>query len=203
MVPRIDLTAQKFGRWMVTGPDAFKAGAMHWHCRCDCGTERVVNGAHLRNGKTTSCGCYKAEAKVTHGLSGHPMYRTWAGVLSRCRDPKNAWYHRYGGRGITVCERWLDFANFFADIGERPEGMTLDRIDNDGNYEPSNVRWATHKQQAETATRGFRTILVNGEALTITEWSRRLGVHPNVIHTRLHRGWPEEDAVTTPYNIRR
>lgn len=203
MVARIDLTNQTFGRWTVLRPDVFKSGAMHWHCRCDCGTERVVNGAHLRGGKTVSCGCYKAEAKTTHGLHRHPMYRTWAGMLSRCRNPNDMWYHRYGGRGIKVCERWHDFANFYADVGDRPEGHTLDRIDNNGGYTPENVRWATHVQQAKTKTQTDRYIAALGKTRTVTEWARKIGVDPGVIHMRLHRGWTEEQAVLLPRGERR
>jgi hypothetical protein len=131
------------------------------------------------------------------------MYRTWAGVLSRCRNPKDAWYHRYGGRGITVCDRWLDFANFFADVGERPKGMTLDRIDNNKGYHPDNVRWATHKQQTETREPHDRLLTAFGKTRTVTEWAKRLGITPGVIHMRLHRGWPVEQAVFLPKGSRR
>lgn len=197
MVVRIDLANQTFGRWTVLGPAQFKAGAMHWNCRCECGTKRVVNGAHLRNGKTVSCGCYKVEARTTHGLHKHPMYRTWAGMKSRCSNPKDAWYRRYGGRGIKVCERWLDFANFYADVGDRPKGHTLDRIDNDGDYTPENVRWATPPQQQETKTQTSRYLTAFGVTRTVDEWADHTGLAKGTIFMRLHRGWSVAKALRT------
>jgi hypothetical protein len=197
MTIRIDLTGQTFVRWTVLSPDVFETGAMLWNCRCDCGTLRAVNSRHLRAGRSLSCGCYKLEAQTTHGLHKHPMYRTWAGMLSRCRNPKDAWYRRYGGRGIKVCERWHDFANFFADVGERPKGHTLDRIDNDGDYTPKNIRWATHGQQAETKTQTSKYLTAFGKTRTVVEWAAETGLRVDTIHQRLHRGWSVTKALRT------
>jgi hypothetical protein len=149
----IDMTGKKSDRLIVLAwhPRGNRKGAM-WLCRCQCGTKCVVLGYRLRVGKTRSCGCLARErglpAKATHGLSHTRSYQTWKAIKRRCFDPRHWAYLYYGGRGITVCERWLIFENFYADMGDPPPGTSLDRINNDGNYEMSNCRWATRAQQA-------------------------------------------------------
>lgn len=162
MPTKIDAVGRRFGRLIVIG-DAAPDGnrRTRYAVRCDCGTEKVVDGAHLRYGRIVSCGCYLHEVTVekaaawagnmrgkarTHGLSRRPVYAVWKTMLDRCRNPRNKDFRHYGGQGVRVCERWQSFENFYADMGE-PNGLTLDRVDCSGDYEPGNCRWATWSQQ--------------------------------------------------------
>lgn len=157
----IDLTSQAFGRWTVLQYDCTKNGEAYWLCKCTCGTVRSVNGYHLRSGRSTSCGCYSAELKrenfprTTHGLKkANPrLYRIWQGMLNRCRRPKDKYYQRYGGRGISVCEEWHCFPAFYewAMANGYQDNLTIDRIDVNGNYEPSNCQWLTMAENSRKA----------------------------------------------------
>jgi hypothetical protein len=155
----IDLTGRKFGRWTVLGRanhnDAHNKPL--WVCRCDCGVERLVTGGNLRSGISQSCGCLKSErTRAVHFKHGHSraqngkrprVYTTWLGMLQRCLNPRNPGFHNYGGRGIIVCKRWHKFENFYADMGDPPDGLTLDRKDNDKGYSPQNCKWSTRLEQ--------------------------------------------------------
>lgn len=161
MPNRIFLKGQRFTRLLVIEDLPIQTVQRSYvRCRCDCGQEVVVRTNALRTGATQSCGClFREKARISglrrrvHGYAGMnhatPTYRTWCSMIARCTYPSMNCWRYYGGRGIAVCERWKDFSNFLADMGERPIGKTLDRIQVNGNYEPSNCRWATAKQQAQ------------------------------------------------------
>lgn len=152
----VEMTGQRFGRLLVLCRTGLRSRTALWSCRCDCGQEVSVAGGTLRRGNTLSCGCLKRQRasevgrrNLAHG-EGHGTieYRTWAAMLCRCTNPDHRQFRHYGGRGIRVCERWHTYANFLADMGRRPSpDLSLDRVDNDGDYEPDNCRWATRKQQ--------------------------------------------------------
>jgi len=150
---KIDLVGLRFGHWIVLGihPERHR-GAIRWLCRCDCGEQRLVRGDGLRKGISTSCGCVRREEFIKrntkHGMTGTRAYICWQSLKQRCNNPNHRWYSEYGGRGIRVCSRWqTSFENFYADVGDPPEGMSIDRIYNHGDYEKRNCKWATSSQQ--------------------------------------------------------
>lgn len=156
------------------------AGKNAWLMRCECGGEISIAPNQASSGHTKSCGCYRKEIKCyfTHGMSETLEYYAWCGLRNRCNKPQNPKYKYYGGRGIKVCDRWMGsegFANFYADMGPKPKNHSLDRIDPNGNYEPSNCQWATDKQQSRNR-RFMKTVMLNGETITRAEAEEILGI---------------------------
>lgn len=206
----IELTGRRFGRLVVnTRGDNTPQGLAKWLCSCDCGGIAVVRGADLRNGHTRSCGCIYIESAAaiaekhtkTHGQSGAAIYAVWRGMLSRCGNTESASYPRYGGRGISVCERWKCFEVFFEDFGKcRPSPRhSIDRIDNDGGYEPGNVRWALPVVQQNNRSNNV-TIEFEGVRLSTTQWARRVGITGAALAWRIANGWPIHLALREPAN---
>jgi hypothetical protein len=180
-----------------------KSSQSVWLCRCDCGTLFRSVGKDVVKGHTKSCGCWQREARIithtTHGQSKSPTWVCWVEMLKRCRNTKFVHFKHYGGRGITVCERWLTYEQFIQDVGERPtKGHTLDRWpNNDGNYEPGNVRWATWIEQGSNK-RNNRIVRINEVQKTLAQWCRDFSINPKTVYSRLSCGWNEVDAITKP-----
>jgi len=205
-----DLKGQRFGRLVVlydTG-ERSSNGQVIWRCRCNCRAEVDVRSDHLTSGATRSCGCYNrervAERRTVHGMTRNkkasPIYKAWASMLQRCENPNDKRYKDYGGRGITVCDEWHDPVVFidWALANGWEEGLTLDRIDNNGNYEPGNCRWATRKEQAQNK-RNNRFITFNGKTQCLADWSRETGITRDALWQRIyHSHWPIERALTEP-----
>ncbi len=195
----------RFGRLTVESRAPSKTRIPRWTCRCDCGAIREVEHYALAKRITVSCGCFrrdnagKTEASVTHGMAGTRVYRIWLGVHARCENPNIKNFKRYGGRGITVCERWNNFENFLADMGIPEPGLSIDRIDNDGNYCPENCRWATAKQQQRNKSSN-RLITAFGETKPIAVWAEdpRISVDRYLIASRINNGWNDVLAITKP-----
>ena len=201
MPAKKDLTGKRFGRLTVTGFAGIVSGGMSsWNCRCECGNEPVVRISSLNSGKTKSCGCLSRETIITrsttHGMSHSREWVAWSSLRQRCEDKNHISYPRYGAIGIKVCERWnQSFENFFADMGKCPEGCSIDRINNAGDYEPGNCRWATDFQQ-RTNKRTNRIVEFNGKSQTAVEWDIELGFPRGTIRARLFRGFSDSRAVT-------
>ena len=196
-----DLDGQVFTRLTVIGFAGCDKRAV-WFAQCECGQYIKVDGANLSNHHTQSCGCYKrdriSQTKQTHNLTQTPIYRVWSGLRNRCYNPNNRAYVHYGKRGIKVCEQWASFENFYADMGDIPEGMSLDRIDNNGDYSPENCRWATRKEQANNRRSSIHFTFKN-ETKTLSEWSDQYNLPFNLVNTRLRAyHWSLEKALTTP-----
>lgn len=207
MPNKIDLTGKRFGRLVVLQETPVRRnGNVMWLCQCDCGTIKKVNGDPLRRGAILSCGCLQRETAPTaarnaclkHGMTYSPTWKSWSEMKARCLNPSHKLYYYYGGRGIKVCTRWIEsFENFLEDMGEKPSGTSLDRIDNNGNYEPNNCRWATDIQQARNKRNNI-IITFNGETLCLAEWAEKLGIDYKILHHRYQRGWSADRIVSTP-----
>lgn len=196
MKNNIDLTGKKYGLLTVLSKSSEKNryGVM-WECLCDCGNKTVTMSRRIRDGSTKSCGClanphgHATKEKMT------PTYNSWRSMKARCYDSSAISYKNYGGRGITVCPEWInDFARFLKDMGERPEGTQIDRLDVNGNYTPENCRWATRKQDSRNR-RTTRNLTIDGVTQTSVDWSEQLNVDLKLINNRLRRGYSDKEAL--------
>jgi hypothetical protein len=205
----IDLTGKKFHYWTVIS-EAPRRDRRYWNCRCRCGTENVIEGSSLRRGTSRSCGCFKImrtkETLTKHGEAPSPKhgrytktYTAWSQMKTRCLNPKDRGYKHYGGRGIKICDEWLASYEAFRDhVGESPSTRhSLGRTDNDGNYEPGNVRWETQRQQHLNRRVTVR-LTHRGVTLSLYEWAEVVGMRPKMLADRIRRGWEVEDALFRP-----
>ena len=167
----------------------------YWLFRCDCGNEKVIVASDVKRNIVKSCGCLQRETITTHGMYYSREYSIWGGMEQRCLNRNNHAYKNYGGRGIKVCNRWLKFENFYKDMGECPVGKTLDRIDNNGNYKPSNCRWATVKEQNNNR-RNNHLLTFKGKTQTIAQWAKEIGINRATLSSRIYKGWSVERALT-------
>lgn len=198
-----DLLGRVFTRLRVI---AYGEAPRRWVCQCVCGKQTIVPAYRLLSGNTKSCGCLKrsvlGDATRTHGransrLTGYAdrAYGVWQAMRDRCNNPNRADYHRYGGRGITVCKRWESFENFLEDMGNPPKGYTLDRISNDKGYSPKNCKWSTRKEQVYNSSK-VRLVTIGGKTKTLGEWLSQYAVTRSTFYQRLRRGYTEQEAIT-------
>jgi len=217
---KAELAGQRFGSLVaIHSLHSARDGRLRWHCQCDCGATHEVEARYLRSGNTTSCGCAMRKSTQRIGSanrgwftpvpSGCEMgdsksaeYRTWVLMRRRCLDPKCHSFEKYGGRGILVCAEWRDsFPSFLRDMGRKPTAAhSLDRIDNNGNYEPGNCRWATMREQTNNR-RVTRFVTAYGQTKALTDWVREVGICRETIIDRLERGWSVERALSTPTRV--
>lgn len=199
-----NIAGHKFGKLTVLS-FCHAGNRSAWLCLCECGKERVVRHNNLMSGNTTSCGCSR---KITcipprrkpSGFMKYPEYGVWRAMKQRCNNPNNPFYKNYGGRGIIICKEWNEsFGSFILAVGRRPtKSHQLDRINNNGNYEPSNCRWATPSQNGRNR-RGNNRIALKGEAHTISEWAQMTGINSGTIWSRIYKSkWSIADALSTP-----
>lgn len=208
---RLNLIGKKFGRLTVTDGPTYKGRRVAWVCTCDCGNVKTIAGNMLTNDNTRSCGCLRRETTAarltTHGMASSKdqskrtaEYKVWAGIKRRCQNPAEERYPAYGGRGIKICSRWSDsFEAFLTDMGKRPSARhQIDRIDNDGDYEPGNCRWVDRRANMNNRSDN-RFLQLGEERMTVADWERRTGIPSAAIRARIDRyGWTVERALTTP-----
>jgi hypothetical protein len=218
----LDISGQRFGRLVVVERDGSKNGKAVWRCVCDCGETTFVITSELRCGDTKSCGCQRRDvcsalgkrtscanskrggkkggaSRTRHGHAkrsgGSLTYGIWEGMIASCTNPNYRRYRDYGGRGITVCDRWRVFDHFLADMGEKPDGYSLDRKNNELGYSKDNCKWSTNIEQQRNR-RDNRRLSHEGSTLTVSEWAERTGLKAATIHSRLGRGWDPSRALS-------
>lgn len=206
MPVKIHLTGQRFERLLVLEEGSRgNCSQIKWRCKCDCGNFVEVLGRSLRAGRTKSCGCYGRESLETRPLKhGHTTqgrssktYQSWEAMINRCSNSNNKYWDNYGGKGISVCDRWKNFQNFLDDMGLKPDNLTLDRIDNSKGYSKENCRWATRTQQNRNK-KNNKLITFDGICQPISAWAEQKGLPDYVLRSRIRRGWNLEKALLTP-----
>lgn len=200
-----DMTGMRFGRYTVIKRAGSKTtGESTWLCQCDCGNIHIVRGSRLRNGSSTSCGCYANEIASTHKMSKTRLHKIWSGMKQRCYNQKNKKYKNYGNRGIIVCDEWLNSFEMFRDWALShgyADNLTIDRIKTNGNYEPSNCRWADMKTQENNRTNN-RVVEYKGKIHTVSEWSEITGIPAKTLYDRLtYKKWTMDDVFTRPIKV--
>ncbi len=211
---KINLVGRMFGRMRVESYGGVKNEQSWWNCKCECGELLSISAGRLNSGVSRSCGCLKRdkciERSTKHKLSFSPSYQPWHHMRARCRNKSDDGYHRYGGRGIKVCKRWYEsLEDFCSDMGPRPNGTSIDRMDNNGHYSCGecdeckengwimNCRWGTYMEQANNTSRNV-LIEYNGKIRTISQWARILGIEQTTLRGRIRSGWSKELALTKP-----
>lgn len=203
-----NISGIRFGKLTPLGPIRKSAGGhIIWLCQCDCGSTTEARACHLKSGHTQSCGCSgsrtsAAERFSTHGLGKSREYKSWAHIVRRCTNPNNPAFADYGGRGITVCDEWRhNFQTFYDHVSVLPhsgeKGYSIDRIFNNGNYEPGNVKWSTAKEQSRN-TRANVMLTHNDKIQCVADWAKELDIPSAVLHKRLLRGWSAQKTLATP-----
>lgn len=210
----IDLTGNRYGRLLVLRREGTRRSPcgstkVLWRCLCDCGNETVVAGSELKTGKTKSCGCYHKETIAEIGRSSRKhgdsqnsrLYTIWSGIIQRCQYPKHVEFYRYGGRGISVCDEWRDYSNFknwAIETGYNDnDKLSIDRVDNDGDYSPDNCKWSTVIEQSNNRSSNVY-LTYNGETKTVSQWARDVGIKRDTLAARINRGWDIGKALYTP-----
>ncbi len=196
----VDLVNYRFDRLIVIQINKIcKDGNYDWLCQCDCGQQTIVRGNNLKNGHTRSCGCLKKETITKHGHCINQIKSitntTWGNMIQRCNNPNHISYKNYGGRGIKVCKRWLKFENFLEDMGEKSNGLTIDRINNNGDYCKENCRWATTKQQSCNHRRNI-LFTIDGITKCLMDWCNELNLNYSTVYSRIYiYKWTFKEAI--------
>lgn len=198
MTPRRELAGQRFHKLIVLSWAEWRHYASGrestWLCQCDCGKQAVVPQRNLVGGNTKSCGCIVGKHKRTHGATETREFKTWVSMRQRCENERHKSYKDYGARGIKVCARWQAFANFLADMGPKPAGASLDRIDNERGYAPENCRWTDMRTQSNNR-RSSLTLTINGVTKTYAQWEHDACLRPGTVSVRLNQGWQDSDVL--------
>ena len=198
-----NMVGRKFSQLLIVEKDANGKGKSRWICRCDCGNTISVISYNLTSGNTKSCGCFKKSgvSHRTHGMRKSSEYIIWYSMIARCNYPSHKSYNDYGGRGIQVCEQWLIFENFFSDMGTRPNGYTIERIDNGGNYCKENCKWATRKEQCNNQRNNI-ICEYNGETNTLKQLSEKIGFNYSRLYYLLRvKGEPLSKIIATYFAV--